>query len=411
MSQLLSEKIARIARIGMGAAVLGYGLYIAEPGAPRLMIFGLALFALPLLFQFLPWPLARAYALWFGVFLVLQSLMAPILLGDAAYLVLHRPNVRMTLTFAEGALPGITGTQRVTFDERGFRVQPPVSYDRKTGVRIFAIGGSTTEELFVDDAATWTHRLQVALATDLGRPVEVINAGVSGLRARHHVAMLRHILPLQPDLVLFLVGFNDWHFDTISLFGSDRSRQRQLFSDTPLGRLARVQFNRVFRPATGDATAESRVVTRESFRRGSLRREQKISWFPERASDRYLANLATISRVCRANSLTCVFLTQPTAYAQNAPQELKDLFWMSPVDASYTLQLDSLVHIARVYNRALVDFVKQRGHPLCNVAEQLQPTVENFNDELHFTLAGSARMAEFVTGCVKPLVAAMPSSL
>jgi hypothetical protein len=404
MLQPPSKRPALILGICLGVSVFGFGLYISDFGAPRLAIFGLALFTLPLLFQVLRWPLARAYALWFGAFLVLQAVLAPILLGDAAYLIFHRPNTTTIINFVEGAVPGLVGPQRVTFGERGFRVQPPVDYERKAGVRIFAIGGSTTEELWIDDEATWTHRLQIALAADLGRPVEVINTGLAGLRARHHVAMLRHILALQPDIVLFLVGFNDWHFDAVSRFGSDLPPKRLLFPETPVGRLARVQFNRVFRSPIA-VQGEPIVLTTNPLGRGSLHRERKISWFPEAASQRYLSDLATISRICRDSALTCVFLTQPTAYSQGAPKELTDLFWITPDGASYTLTLESLEHIANVYNRALIDFAMQRDHPFCDVAPQLPATLEYFYDDVHFTLIGSARVADVITNCVRPLVA------
>jgi lysophospholipase L1-like esterase len=81
---------------------------------------------------------------------------------------------------------------------------------------------------------------------------------------------------------------------------------------------------------------------------------------------------------------------------------------MTPPAASYTLTFESLIHIAQVYNRALVDFAKQHAHPLCDLAPRITPTTEHFWDEIHFTLAGSARVAELVTECVKPLVAASP---
>jgi hypothetical protein len=98
-------------------------------------------------------------------------------------------------------VPGIEGVQRVTTDEKGFRVIPPVDYAAKRGLRVFAIGGSTTEEIGLDDRATWTHLLQENLEERLGRDVEVINTGVAGIRARHHLATLREVLRYRPDLV------------------------------------------------------------------------------------------------------------------------------------------------------------------------------------------------------------------
>ena len=139
-----------------------------------------------------------------------------------------------------------------------------------------------------------------------------------------------------------------------------------------------------------------------------MHREKKIDWFPAMASARYLAELRELSDICRANSLICVFLTQPNAYAESAPQEVRDFLAMTPPGVSYTLTFESLVHVARIYNSALIDFAKQRGHPVCDLASQMLPTTEFFFDDLHFTLAGSARVAELLTDCVKPLVAAMP---
>jgi lysophospholipase L1-like esterase len=271
-------------------------------------------------------------------------------------------------------------------------------------VRIVAIGGSTTEETFTDDESTWVHRLQLALAGEFNRPVEVINAGVRGLRALHHAPTLKHILPLQPDLVIFLLGANDWQFDIYERFGHYRSLRR-LFPDTLIGRFARIQYNRAFPPPT---EPEQQVVPAYPFKPRSLEREPKISWLPEQASEQYLVNLRRISEICRANKLTCIFLTQPTAYHADASQDVRDSFIFTPAAVSYTLTFESMVHIAQVYNSALIEFAKERAHPICDLASQIAPTAEYFYDDMHFTLAGSARVATVVTDCVKPLVAALP---
>ena len=78
---------------------------------------------------------------------------------------------------------------------------------------------------------------------------------------------------------------------------------------------------------------------------------------------------------------------------------------MTPNGASYTLTFDSLVHVAEVYNRALITFANQRGHPVCDLASRIEPTIENFIDELHFSFKGSERVAAAVTECLRPLLA------
>jgi hypothetical protein len=114
--------------------------------------------------------------------------------------------------------------------------------------------------------------------------------------------------------------------------------------------------------------------------------------------------LLKISDTCRENKLVCVFLTQPNAYQINTPQELKDRFWMTPVGASYTLTYESLVHIAEVYNRRLIEFATQRSHPFCDLAAQISPEPVYFFDDYHFTAAGSARVAGVLADCLEPIL-------
>jgi len=405
--RLSSKPIGLVLRVSLAVSILIYGIYIADPGSSRLMAFGLALFALPLLLQLLPFSLVRAYALWFGVFLVLQSAMAPLLLGDSGDFHHHVPNLTRILDAKTAELAGGTGPQRITTDELGFRVFPRVDYSQRADLRIFAIGGSTTDEYSINDQETWAHRVQLSLAKELSVRVEVINTGVSGLMTQHHLATLRYVQRLHPDMALFLVGANDWNFDIRQEFGDDVPPRRLLFPDTPLGQLARASFYRILGSTAFGAARTSGFIPPG----GSLRREQKISWFPDKAPERYLANLAKISDTCREANLFCVFITQPNAYHPDASEKMRDLFYMTPGGASYTLTFDSLVHVADVYNRALITFANQRGHPVCDVAQKIEPTVENFSDEFHFSFKGSARVAEAVTDCLRPLLVRAASQI
>ena len=385
-------------RSSLAIAILVFGIYIADTDSPRLMAFGLALFALPLLFQLLPFPLVRAYALWFGVFLVVQSFLP--LFNERDYFH-HVPNLTRFVDAKTAEATGGAGPQRITTDEQGFRVVPAVDYSQESDLRIFAIGGSTTDEYNINDEETWTHRVQLALANEFSRRIEVINTGVSGLLTPHHLATLRYVLDLHPNMAIFLVGANDWSFDIRQEFGDDVKPRGLAFEDTPLAELATAAFHRVFREtAFGSIRATGFIPLG-----GSLRRERKIAWFPERASDRYVANLRLIGNACREARLTCVFLTQPSGYQSNATEALKDMFWMSPPAASYTLTFESLVRVAEVYNQALMNFGKENGFSVCDLAPRIEPTVENFVDEFHFTFKGSERVAAAVSDCLKPLAA------
>ncbi len=79
----------------------------------------------------------------------------------------------------------------------------------KTGLRILALGDSTTFGLGVEDRKTWPAMLQKRLRAK-GMDVEVVNAGVPGYTAFQGQRFMRERgFALQPDLVIVTFGFND----------------------------------------------------------------------------------------------------------------------------------------------------------------------------------------------------------
>lgn len=123
---------------------------------------------------------------------------------------------------------GFVDTRGVKHNEQGFRredivpiAKPPDTY------RIFLMGGSTaygtgglwphlqTEFAVIPDSATISAYLEGMLGERFpGKRVEVINAAIASTWTHHHLIYLNQtILRYDPDMVLFLDGFNDfYHF-------------------------------------------------------------------------------------------------------------------------------------------------------------------------------------------------------
>ena len=142
--------------LALAALILAFGVFSEDWKSLSWAALAIVVFGLPLAMQLLRSPTWRAYGLWFGLFMVAQSLLTPLLRGD--YVALPA-GMKTTVQVATDAIPGYPrGARKVTTDARGWRVQPALDYDSKAGTRIVAIGGSTTEDLVLDDVATWTHR-------------------------------------------------------------------------------------------------------------------------------------------------------------------------------------------------------------------------------------------------------------
>ena len=402
-SQVARYRASDVARWLVAGLLLAYGIVTFNLEAPKWAIGSLALFAAPLALQWTRWVVVRTYALWLAAFLVVQALLTPLLPGNFIRL---PPQMQSTVDVRTAELPGIPpGLRHITTDEHGFRVNPRVDYRAKHGLRVFTIGGSTTADIFLDDESTWSHLLQQGIA-GRGKSAAVINAGVSGLRAANHLATLKVVARLEPDLVIFLLGANDWIKHIKGRFEEPELNFWKSVSlvNSALGRvLDGTVISPLRRRITGRTLSDRAHVVDGLegliFQQRSLQRPVTRTFRPTEVAADYAATLHEISRLCKENRLTCLFMTQPHAYSEATPADLQSHFWMTPVAATYTLDFESMAHIASLYNEFLKSFAAQEGHPLCDLAAGIEPLPRFFFDDVHFTDEGARRIADLVLPC------------
>ena len=115
--------------------------------------------------------------------------------------------IRQTLNYLPDK-PVATYT-RDSFGLRG-RYEDPADID------LLAVGGSTTNELYVGDGETFTDRLAARFRAD-GVPLTIANAGVDGHSTVGHLKAFDYWFPripgLTPKWVLFYIGVNDPHIE------------------------------------------------------------------------------------------------------------------------------------------------------------------------------------------------------
>jgi lysophospholipase L1-like esterase len=373
--------------------------------SPKWIALTLTLYALPLLCQLSKNRQIRVYALWFGVFLISQTLITPSVV-DRSYKTLP-PKMTVKIDVIGDAMPGVSGVQEVTTDEKGFRTTRPVDYHNKSKdiFRIFTIGGSTTEQISLDDKRTWTHLLQERLsARDGFSTVEVINTGVSGTRAIHHLATLEHILDYEPDLVVFLMGVNDWNRHIWQKFGAPRTGNPGVpstpiqFSESLIG----LVLKGLVRRSRGSVAVGVQPEYGEyySSQNDSLNRAATKVFKLVAVSEEYRSAVEDIGETCGAAGISCMFVTQPTAYKKDSPDDLKKYLWMTPPNTEYTLDFPSLVRVAEIYNLFLLDFAEEQGFAQCDLADRVESSLSHFYDDCHFNFRGASRVADELVSCI-----------
>ncbi len=331
---------------------------------------------------------------------------------NSEYLTLP-PNLNYKLEIIGEAMPGFVGVQHVSTDEMGFRSTSKINYKQKGGAyRIFTIGGSTTEEIYTDNSKTWSALLQSSLTQKLGREVEVINTGFAGLRARHHLKTLEHVLQYKPDAAIFLMGINDWNHHIKTAVRDEAVAQDKVEKNSGGGSVVQGSMPTIAWTQAFDLTKSllwksiQRVVGKEliakndgsyyytqnhSVRRGDWRRLE----ITDVAQD-YSVSVSDIIALCEKSKIVCLFANQPTAYHADITLDLTQRLWMTPPNEAYSIDLADVRHIAKTYNRWLLQRTPQNS---CDLSTALAANTDHFIDDCHFNPAGSAIIADRISQC------------
>ncbi len=323
------------------------------------------------------------------------------------------PNMRVQLTTEEG-LPGMDG-EATTFTTnnvglRGDSLPMPKPDDE---LRVFVVGGSTTETLYLDDRRAMTRVLQDRLDTLVsGKRVKVYGAGKSGARSYDHIEMIAHrLVHLEPDALIVFAGVNDLR---AAMYG-----RNHLMLPPALGapdtewtlmqmlRFAVTEFQlgrRLFALLKPEdyRDAVEQITLRSNFRRSVRMREAlPVSVSAPRIDVApYRSNLISMVGIARSHGIELLFMTQPTTWNSRVDSEIAKWHWMSAgPDSAYREEV--LDQAMEAYNDAVRAVAAEFDVPLFDLARLLPKSGEYFYDDVHFNPRGSetvgAMLASFVS--------------
>jgi lysophospholipase L1-like esterase len=310
---------------------------------------------------------------------------------------------------AEPGLPGMdTAARTFSIDNLGYRGDSLAIPKPRGELRVFMVGGSTTECVFLDDREAVTARLQTHLRRALpGVDVRVYGAGKSGDRSWDHVAMMAHrIAHLQPDVVVVFAGINDVMAGVAGRDYLMRAEAQPMPPGTSVKMaLTELQLPRLVHAALARPTPEEMGFTsryRELARGASRLPPRALPREPDPAP--YAENLATLAGIAGAQGARAVLMTQATTW-NTADPRLRAWHWMLGKEARYPEP--RLAAAMDRYNAAMRTVGAAQGVPVFDLAGALPGTADFFYDDVHFNVRGAdeaARMlAEFLVerGVVK----------
>jgi lysophospholipase L1-like esterase len=356
---------------------------------------------------------------------ILMSCLPGVILGEVLLRGLARdefyvwpPNLRYELHPTPEIMPGVSGVSRFEVNAHGLRGDDFSHRDQD--VRLLALGGSTTECLYLDEPEAWPHLLERRLNAER-KGVWVGNAAKSGLNTWHHRVHAEKLLAQYPriDLVLVLAGVNDLS-QRLALDRAyapppaeevmDRAFEQKPYRFMPGPFYKRTalwqglkKIDRRLRTEgmSQDPSGRIYVTWRRHRREAKVVREDVPDLGP--ALEDYAANLRAIAETAARHEARVVFLTQPALWREDLPEDLQNLLWMGGVGRFQEesghdyYSAGALASAMAVYNRTLLETCQEIPGALCvDLAASIPRDATAFYDDVHFNEAGSRRVARVV---------------
>lgn len=299
--------------------------------------------------------------------------------ANAVYRLSSRENLRNMDT-------AITySTNNVGF--RGAFLQMPKPDDE---LRIFIIGGSTTQCLYIDDEKSLNAIVQKHLQSANGKKARVYAAARSGDATAEHLSMLVHrILFMQPDLVIVFSGFNDLRksvqqYDYMHLRPVKEYSPRYIYLAATETQLARRLYY-LFKKPTDDEKREAVPLVTNYRQLFAIQQRQPVTDSVPLVDARpYATNLRSIAGACRQNRVPLIFMPNQSTWAE--PSMLSQHWLLTCGKVRY--QEDLLKAGLDVFNDTMRKVAHEENVPIFDLPEAIPPTSEYFYDDCHFTTAG-----------------------
>ncbi len=290
-------------------------------------------------------------------------------------------------------LPGTDPVIHLYRNRLGLR-GPDLPRDTAGLLRIVAVGGSTTECMYLSEGQDWPALLGARLAEEAayGRRTWVNNAGLDGHSTFGHALLLEdHILPLRPQVVLLLVGANE--LGRIDLGRHDRAQWRTrprtwaehsaLLNTWRIWRQARAVREAGIGHHALDLHTTAAPLVPDSAQAQLMRERGLLPAYRQR--------LEGLIELCRGKGSLPVLITQPCIASNVADtalaRRLMDLPLLTGTDGrTLLLRLELVNDVTR-------EVAAAQHLPLIDLARELPGGPVNYYDAFHFTKTGAAAVA------------------
>lgn len=290
-----------------------------------------------------------------------------------------------------------------TKNSLGFRGEEK-PYDLEKYISIIAVGGSTTECLYLSDGKDWPNILGKLLNNSFN--VWINNAGLDGHSTFGHQILIEDYLSkIKPDYIIFLVGVNDVGRDDLNQYDYgnlvyDSENITEWFENNSEIISTYININRILK-------AQSRGIGHWDM---DLKNMGKIE-FPDVAKDsiinlhfphveKYKNRVYSLINTCRKSGIEPVFCTQPLVAGIGIDSltgvDIETI--KQPDFFSFERSINGKImwEVMQLYNSALIKVCRENNVLAIDLGNKIPKNSLYFYDNMHFSNQGAVKVAEIL---------------
>lgn len=318
---------------------------------------------------------------------------------------------KVSYTFEiESDLPLMDSSPTFTTNNMGFRGDSLISPKPMDEYRIFLVGGSTTENLFIDDSIGFERQIQEKLQVENpAKRIKVYNSGKSGDASPDHVAMLgQRLVHLNPDLIILFPGINDLNrlaagYDYLHYPVKSTEIERNWIVDLKFF-LSNFQLIRrlinVINPEEESARKAIFLTTNYKDKVKEVQALPLESSLPDFDISIYERNIQSFIGVCKSQKIDLLLLSQTFTWDSNEDNNLSNSHWMVGIgDKRYPE--DVLAGRLMEMNQAIIDLAVRDSVVLLDLEKLIPKTNAYFYDDCHFNKGGVSYSTDLISSTIQ----------
>jgi lysophospholipase L1-like esterase len=296
--------------------------------------------------------------------------------------------------------PDIPGTDTlVTYRHNNLGLRgPDLTEEAFSQLRIIAIGGSTTGCRLLSEGADWP----ALMSEQLGKQCTtawVNNAGIDGLSTLGCTVMLNHLsASTRPNMVLLLAGRNEMGQEGLTypqfIEIVEGKASRPLLHHSELYHLVinlsqyRRSVGKGFRHFHMDPLHADTLFLDENIV------QKEIDRITAQQLEGYAQRLRYFIAICRKAGAEPVLITQPTPLGDL--KEPSSGVYLGHIKVTETENGSLFDRALTLFNEVTLRVAAETGTLSIDLAGEMPKRMEYFYDHVHFSKAGSAKVAEIV---------------